>query len=487
MPDLAPNTQQGEVWSGLLKADDLPAPLREKGLSELGKLSYIFRGTTQFMNVVNTKFASKGVVSDREFKTIEISELARTFTVRVASTNTDSHASFGLSNDEAAQLEINDMMLIKNIMTVPVYTNLSLGQVIPGGANIGPDLQSNYSVQVTNVLFNRGFGEVNGTYFYDYETVLLVGKGQPDSAGTGFTTVTVRRCYHGGGRLDQGGTVIPKSTVDAAIAADTTNAPIQVGDTLLRMLPSWTEGSGFPDGFNKNPTIDNNFTQEFKMGFSVTHEQSIAKSFMNESVMDIKRKLAARRLMLDIERAALFGRKGKMKDVQGLERYQMGGVLEFIPKDAEHIIRHASATINYSTLLDVGEQVFSLGGGESRHAFMSYKLLTRLKKAFYNDDHFRFNAELSRKFDMPVESLIVPGGEIHLHPSYAMEEAGWTNMMLCLDLSVPAFEFVTHKGWDMKVEKDIAPKGTSIYKEGVVGIKGLRRRYAQYQSIVHFA
>jgi hypothetical protein len=38
----------------------------------------------------------------------------------------------------------------------------------------------------------------------------------------------------------------------------------------------------------------------------------------------------------------------------------------------------------------------------------------------------------------------------------------------------------------MKVEKDIEEKGQQIYKEQWIGIKGLERRYAQYQHIAYF-
>lgn len=57
----------------------------------------------------------------------------------------------------------------------------------------------------------------------------------------------------------------------------------------------------------------------------------------------------------------------------------------------------------------------------------------------------------------------------------------------CLDLSVPAYTPVTNKGWDMKVLKDIGDKSVQIYKEQVITMRGLQRRYAQYQSIIDFS
>ena len=39
----------------------------------------------------------------------------------------------------------------------------------------------------------------------------------------------------------------------------------------------------------------------------------------------------------------------------------------------------------------------------------------------------------------------------------------------------------------MKVEKDIQEKGQQIYKEQWIGVKGLERRYGQYQHIADFS
>lgn len=480
------NVQQGENWAGLLRAGDIPEPLRKRGIDELGSLAYIFRGHTRFLNSMIQEFPKPSMVADREYKTIEITEYDRVFRVLGASQAADNDTIIGISNDQAVQLEINDMLILKNTLSNPVFVDLNASQVNDAGTHVGPVIQNDISVNVTNVTFARDKGIVNNTYFYDYETVLLVDKGQPDSGGAGITNITLKRCYHGGGRTDKGGSIISRSVVNAAIAADRANAAIQVGDEMIRLLPNWAEGSSYGDGFWKAPSVDNNFTQEFKFAWSMTHESELAKSFNKEDAIAIKRRLHARRMMLDIERTILFGRKGKEVDAAGKERYSMGGVVEHIPKDADHVIRHSAPDIDYTSLLDVGERVFALGGGEKRTLYMSYKLYTRFKKAFFNHSAFRFNKEQTAKFDVPVESLIVTGGEFDLVPLYCMEEAGYTNQAIAIDWSVPCYQPVSHKGWDMKVEKDIGPRDTSIYKEGVVGMKGLRRRYAQYQSIIEF-
>lgn len=483
---VAQNVQQGDYWSGMLKAADIPAGLQNNGIDELGKLAYIHRGHTRFLNDMIHYFPKASNVSNREIMTTEVSEYDRVFHVTGASVSGDNHTTITVTNDQAAQLEINDTLFLKNTLTVPVYTNLSLGQVTTAGANIGPDLQDDYSVNVTSVVFSRNKGLSGTNYFYDYESVLLVDKSAPNVT-TGQTTLTLHRCFHGGGRRDQGGRVIPTSIVNASIAADTANATIAVNDQMIRMLPAWSEGSKFPNGFWKAPVVDNNFTQEFKFAFSLTKEHNLNKSFSPESAIDIKRKLLARRTMLDIERTMLYGRKSKSKDAEGNLRYTMGGVVEHIIKDEDHIIKHTGADIDYASMQDTGEKIFALGGGETRTMYMSWRLLVKFKKAFYGHPSFRFNRQDTAKFDVPVESLIVPGGEINLVPLYCMDEAGYVDDAICIDWSVPCYEPVTHSGYDMVVEKNLQDNDSSTYKEGIIGMKGLRRRYAQYQSIVNFA
>ena len=483
---VAQNTQQGDYWSGMLKAADIPAGLQNNGIDELGKLAYIHRGHTRFLNDMIHYFPKAANVGNREIMTVEVSEYDRVFNVTGASVGGDNHTTITVTNDQAAQLEINDTLFLKSTLVVPVYQSLSSSQVVAGGSNVGPELEENFSVNVTSVLFNRNKGLSGGNYFYDYETVLLVDKSAPN-VSTGQTTLTLHRCFQGGGRLDKGGRVIPTSIVNTAIAADTANATIQIGDQLIRMLPAWTEGSNYPNGFWKAPVVDNNFSQEFKYAFSVTLEHELNKSFSPEDAKTIKRKLLARRTMLDIERNFLFSKKSKSKDAQGKLRYTMGGVVEHIIKDEDHIIKHTGADIDYGSMQDTGEKIFALGGGETRTLYMSWRLLVKFKKAFYGHPSFRFNRQDTARFDVPVESLIVPGGELNLVPLYCMDEAGYVDDAICIDWTVPCYQPVTHKGFDMIVKKNLQDNDSSTYKAEILSIKALRRQYAQYQSIVSFA
>jgi hypothetical protein len=104
-----------------------------------------------------------------------------------------------------------------------------------------------------------------------------------------------------------------------------------------------------------------------------------------------------------------------------------------------------------------------------------------------------YNEKASKEFNMEVNTLHVSGGKINLVCSQVMEENGYGNEILLLDMSnTDAFEPVTNAGWDYKVDKGpngqgIQEAGAQIYKEQVIGMFGLRRRYKPFHCILDFS
>lgn len=476
---------EGHAWSGLFASGKIPE--RYKEMDNLGKLAFITRHSTPFLSKLTQKFPKAKTKSKREFSVHEIDELLRTFQVSVASTDTN-HQAFGLTNAEAQEITENDVLYLRNVYASVEYDNLVTGQVIAGGGtNVGPDILRPVGGNPTNIKFNRGFGAVAGTYFTSPEAVKVVEVGAENSAGTGHTLVKVRRCMFGPGGTDAGGKLVSETLVNSSIVAQDTVANFQEGDVLLRGLPVFKEGTGSPTGVWKNPIIDSNFTQEFKYAVETTKESEIDTKGIQYSPKDLQRMLVNRRMMLDIERTMIFGRKGVTSDGQGKATYLTGGVVEFIPKDEKHIIAYEAPTINYSDLLDVGYKIFDNGGSAQRDCYIGVKLYNKFKKAFAEHESFRFNMEETKHFDIPIETIYVSGGQLNLIPLHCMDELGWADKMICLDMGYPSFVPVTHDGWDMKVNKDIGPRDVQMYKEEVIGMKGLERRYAQYQCIVDFS
>lgn len=475
---------EGHAWDGLFASGLIPERFLDKGLDVLGKMSFITRHQTPFLSMITQKFPKAQVRKQRTFYTQELEELRRTFTVTVASTDTN-HTQFGVSNAAAAEITENDMLYLRNTYATVQYTNMVAGQVVPGGgANVGPDILRPVGGNPTGVSFSRTWGVNNGNYFTDFEAVRIVSIGAPDSAGTGDTLITVHRCFFGPSGVDQGGKIIDKSLVDTSVQADTANAAIQTGDVFLRGAPAFKEGTGAPTGLHKSPTMDNNFTQEFKYGVEITKESEIDIKNISYSPLDINRRLTNVRMMLDMERTMIFGRKGVTSDSSGKKLYTTGGVVEFIPKDDKHILNFPGNSLNYSDFLDLGHNILDLGGSSYRDCFIGVRAFNAIKKSFIEHAAFRFDLEDSKNFGLNIESLLVSGGKLNLIPLHCMDEFGWGDKMLCLDLGKPSFVPVTHKNWDMKVETDIGEKGVQVYKEQIIGMKGLERRYAEYHSIV---
>ena len=306
--------------------------------------------------------------------------------------------------------------------------------------------------------------------------------GASDSAGAGIAKVTLRRAYYGKGKEDFTGTTLDQPTANLVLGDMTITTDMKI----VRGLPSFPEGGDAPHGFHKNPVVDNNFTQEFKYAIEITKESEIEKTMIGKTPIEIYRLLKTRQATLDIERTFLNGRKGKQIDKFGRVQYTMGGVGEFIMRDTDHIHTYSNPAITYPGLLDTISKIPKDGGSVTRDFYCGITLYQEMKKAFYDKDFLRYNPEASKKFDIPIETLVGAGVEINVIPLYTLEEMGFGNRGLVIDWSVPSFTPVTHPGWDMKVEKDIEEKGKQIYKEQWIGIKGIERRYQQYQHMLVF-
>jgi len=491
---------EGDIWSGFSATGTIPERFTSRGLDRLGELAFITKGTNKFMFSVHTRFGKAKSVPNREHMVTELAELDRRFFVTGTSDSVNGriHNRIPISNLQAAQLQLNDMLintkLYAYVKGVPTgATQMSQTSVNSNGTynsnpvNIGPALGYTTGYMPTSVAFSRLWGKgASNEYFVDYEPMKVVHISEPNAISSGISYIVVNRCYTGPHSRDMGGSMIPTDIIDTSITADLTNGVIKEGDMLLRMLPVFKEGTGAPNGLHKNPVIDNNFTQEFKYAVEKTAESDINKNLLSKTPFEINKMLTTRRMNMDIERTYLFGRKGKSMDQNGKVEYLMGGVVESIIKDDAHIIEYKQPALTYQGLLDLGRPIFELGGSQERDMFVGYSLYTELKKAFYASGYLRTDASASANFDIEIESIITAGGKLNIIPLSTMEEAGWGMRALCLDMSVPAFTPVTHDGWDMRYEPDIQEKGTNMKKDQIIGIKGLERKYLEYQSIVNF-
>lgn len=500
---VAAQTQtENSVFSQIASSGVIPERYLKRGMDNLSMLGFITRGTTRFLSMINQRYPKSKITTTREHRIQEINELDRVIDITVSSAVGTNHTVISVSNDQAAQLIVNDMLYVKGLYMEIKAVYLQGGQVYAAnqsgytvntqpGSNVPPAMGNPTGTQPISVHFSQTFGQSGSDptlFFTNYEPVLLVSKGAKDSGGTGSTQLTLQRCWCTTG-LDQGGWIVGYHAPSLVTTATNTSDAGMIKASehqLLRGLPNFPEGGDAPSGLHRNPYMDNNFTQEFKYAVEITKESLIEKTYMNKSYLEIEKMLRARQSALDMERTFLFGRKGKTVDTLGRVMYSMGGVVEFIQKDTDHILQYTDPSLSYTGMLGILDKVFKLGGGQERDFYVGLGLYTEMKKAFYSSGYMRYDEDASRSFDIPIEELIGAGGKVRVIPCYTLSEAGWDMRGICLDNSLNAFTPTTHDGWDMKTETDIQQKGQQTYKEQLIGIKGLERRYKQYQSIINF-
>jgi len=442
---------QNDLWPGLFTTGTIPEDYMPRGMDNLGQMSWITKGTNKFLHMLHTRYNQSKTKDTREHRVHELEELDRTFILKKGYNVTNDHTKLVFKGDIAAQVQPNDTLHV-------------------------PKLFSRYNPVSGKIEYSRIFNE----QFNECEQMAVLAVLERDTANDE-VTILVRRGDYGKGKGDLLGQVVEGSNVDY------TNGALVEGDIIVRGLPNFPEGGDAPRGFFKNPVVDNNFTQEFKYAVEITKESEIEKTWIGKTPIQIYRLLKTRQATLDIERAFLFSRKGKKQDKLGRVQYSMGGVIEYIPKDNRHVHIFNQPLLSYPDILDFISKVPEEGGSQTRDFYCGIDLYVELKKAFYSSGYLRYDEKASKEFDIPIESLVGAGITLRVIPLYTLQELGWGYRGLCLDFSVPSFVPVTHTGWDMKLEKDIAAKGQQIYKEQWIGIKGLERRYAQYQHILDFS
>ena len=217
------NKQQGDVYSSIVAGGNYPADLRKEGVDEAAKLTYLTRDINFFTSYIHRQhpFTSKRNVTDRVFKVREIDELTRFYTVQKgtgsgnAATTDTQHRFIALTNNEASEVQTNNIFFVLGLFATVVSRAMVAGQVyagyagVSGTSNVGPDLGWDVGANPTGVNFSRVKGLApDGNYYEDYEQVKVVSVGAQHSAGTGYTLIELERCYMGPGENDAGGRLI---------------------------------------------------------------------------------------------------------------------------------------------------------------------------------------------------------------------------------------------------------------------------------------
>lgn len=483
MADLIPSPTsvmpEGGFFHGIHTSGIIPEKYLLRGIDNLGKMAFITRGHTKFLHMFTNVLGTGTTKNDREFRTHELTEMDRIFHVAVDQTDSTLETLW-LTPEAVVQLQPNDVLYSRS-----KYVQYEVNDTVPIFSNT---FGYNYADETKNQFFTEN----------EQMLVIDVDRTPVDKSGVTACKVTVIRCFKGKGKKDMMGTIRTGALSGDSVA----NAAYKKDDILMRGLPSFPEGSGAPSGFGKMPSMENNFTQEFKYAIEITREAETVKHILGKTPMEIYKLLKARQSALDIERQMLFGQKGRRIDGEGRLQCMMGGVIEYINKDLGHVHNYKAIVsgkstvatpaistdkLTYEGLLDVLNCVAQDGGSSERTLYTGISLYTEFKKSFNDKGIIRISPEETNRYDIPIEVIVGAGIQFKIVPLYTFEENGWGNKGLLLDDSSASESFspVTYKGWDMIIE-DISPNDKSIKKEQWLGIKGLERRKSPYHHILDF-
>lgn len=491
---------EGALISGHYALGNVPERYRNAaGMDRLSALQIITRQTTRFSHYLNehSGFAKAERVNTFEPKTHDIRELD--FEIPITADPIDvndpgSNYRVVVANRHADPvLKVNDLVTINNIYYEPLLP--------------------------VNERYSNTFGKtnINGTdrFYVKNELCYIIQVDAPDSGGTGNAVVHLRRAIASTWEYGNPSNAIQPSTVNftqppggTLMAAPTTCAPIYPVSTvgiptiLMKTGNAYAHGTGPARGDYKNPILDGNYLQELKWAVDTVMEAELESYIQKSEIASIQTQLKMKQMAWDHERLNLFGRQAKTYNHEGNALYFSGGVIEYIKADAAHILEYQASgqvqpTINHIDLNTSFNPVFDIGGSEHKVAFTGSDLLTRLQNAFWNKVMF-VDGEKTADFHIPVYKIMCASGEVDVVATWGMQQAGYRNAMLILDLSVPAFVRQTMAGelnlgggktvmgdFDLWVENDIRRDGVMTSKKQYISIQGMQRRCQDYHCIMH--
>lgn len=304
----------------------------------------------------------------------------------------------------------------------------------------------------------------------DKEQVRILDVGTAGSGGGSTTNVTVQRGWSGTG----------------------SGTPTQVTTTMNLVLSSSAagEGSRSRKSIGKNMVTDSNYVQLFREPYEATDFEMDEDLFYKERPEQVNANLASLLLLKKMEFSFWINRKNKVQDTTtGKLLYTTGGVIPFIPKDANHQINYGGV-VTAPGFNNLVKTLMLLGGSEEKWFFCGYSLANAISNAF--DNKIELNQPLSERYMLRIKTIESSvGGAVHILPSFALTELGYDSEAFCLDLGTPQTPYFQYMYMDDiyinsgRDGKGIQANDEFIRKEEFVGKVGLIRRASQYQAHIY--
>ncbi len=404
--------------------------------------------TISLLKIISEKFGTVPAENlvDYEFKYPEFSELPYSFYLYEISSTTDvTNTKLAVDNETGALLNPSTRLLVEGMFTKSTVTahtdfattrNVSTGIVLP-------------------------------------EEIRIINVGAEDSHSAGYRIITVRRGH-------------PADSYTGTAPAITTIMKLTVNNLVAR-------SNDFPKPpINKNSSMLSNYIQITRHSYGVGElmtqgggiDTYLAKG---AEFLNISYQLAELYMTKAIERAILTARKSQ-KTVGGNIEYETGGVLEFIPQDADHYFDFGGKVPSVQRINNMVRRMADTSGIRELWWFTGTQLSEQIANAYENKSIYYTNAQLSVYYHMKIMTLESVGRDMVVHHVTApiLNEIGMANEGIALNLTEYNYN-QKNKFGSFQIGYKVAfrddPDGQDSYKEGE-GYKGTWRELYGHWGLV---
>jgi len=430
----------GTVKTGMYGVIDLFTEQRKYDKDKSKFFIWRERGYAVLAHYLVTKLP-KWEAADPEPRHFEDGYRQFEFTMTAASSSSSGalEDEFQLSNADAAQLQVNDLLKVQ------------------GGGPLGTEanwtgITYSDAVHTTGTITYGARSELLPTE----EIVEVLSKGTPGGTDT---VITVRR----------------------GVGATTPTTPpnIVTASKLWHTGESSEEGADSRTSFSQNPVVVNNFIQDFRVPYEMG-DISQATDIFGENEWQRKARNARRDFARRLERSFLGGRMDRKAGVGGQYHWYNGGIDEFIPKDTDHRI-NLGKPLTQTNLNTVLKGVFFFGSME-KLGICGHGFLTKLENACA--DKLRYNEKLSNDLglDGGIHSYTCAGGGVvHFMADFEMSQTGKDDE--CYFADAMYLRYMYMKGLDIYINKGrdgkgLQTNGETKTKHEIRGVCGLKRTFA---------
>ena len=355
--------------------------------------------TITLLKIISEKFGTVPARDIRDWKFLypEFDELEYQFNlVELSSTTNANNNIFKVTNAIAAILNTSHRLLIDTVFVKETVT-----------------------AAATDMATTRDIA--NGLVMN--EVARIVNVGSPDSGGSGYTLVTVRRAH-------------PSDSYTGTAPAVTTSATITIVNLAVR-------SNSYPQPpVTKNSKKLENLIQisrhSYGLGEMMVQGDGI-DTFLAEGTqahLNIAYTIAETWLMKVIERAILCGRMSAKTIGDDLE-HETGGVLEWILADTDHVIDLKGQLPTVERMNHWIRHMADISGVKELWMFMGTIAAEGLANQYDKKTIWQTNGTLSLHYQIKIITLEGVGRDltVHLVTSPLLNELGMSNEAIVLNLT----------------------------------------------------